>query len=157
MKIHDSLNGTLLLIFALAIYWHTRDFPLMPGDQIGAALFPRIIAVGLALCGIALFIGGIRRRATQLWVEVPAWIGSPRLVAGFALVVAGLFASCLFLDQLGFLICAPLLLAALMWVLRVRLWTIPLLAIGASLLIHTIFYKGLGVPLPWGLLASVAW
>jgi putative tricarboxylic transport membrane protein len=157
MKIHDSFSGALLLVFALAVYWHTRDFPVMPGDQIGPALFPRIIAIGLAICGIALIIGGIRRRATESWAEVPDWVGSPRLIAGFAIVVAGLLVSYLFFEQLGFLICASLLLAALMWVFQVRRWMVPLLAIGISLLIHTIFYKGLGVPLPWGLLASWAW
>lgn len=157
MKIHDSLNGALLLVFAIAVYWHTLDFPVMPGDQIGPALFPRIIAAGLAISGIALIIGGIRRRATEAWVEVPDWIRSPRLVAGFAIVVAGLLVSYLFFEQLGFLVCAPLLLAALMGVFQVRPWKIPLLAIGISLLIHAIFYKGLGVPLPWGLLAPWAW
>ena len=44
-----------------------------------------------------------------------------------------------------------------MWVFSGAAWTIPLLAIGVSLLIHLIFYKGLGVPLPWGLLQSWAW
>jgi hypothetical protein len=39
----------------------------------------------------------------------------------------------------------------------VRSWLIPFVAIGVSLLIHSIFYKGLGVPLPWGLLAPWAW
>jgi len=157
MKIHDSLNGALLLLFAMAVYWHTRAFPEMPGDQIGPALFPRIIAVGMGICGFFLILGGIRRRATERWMEMPDWVRSPRLVAGFAIVVAGLIVPYLFLEQLGFLVCAPLLLAMLLWVLRVRPWAIPPLAIGITLLIHTIFYKGLGVPLPWGLLASWAW
>ena len=30
-------------------------------------------------------------------------------------------------------------------------------AIGGTLLIHTIFYKGLRVPLPWGWLTPFAW
>jgi putative tricarboxylic transport membrane protein len=157
MKIHDSIAGTLLLAFAMALYWHTGHFPEMPGDQIGPALFPRIIAIGFGICGLALIVGGIRRRASEQWVEIPDWIGSPRQLAGFALVTGGLLGCFLFLEKLGFLVCAPLLIAALLLVLRLRLWTVPLLAIGVPLLIHTIFYKALGVPLPWGLLEPWAW
>jgi putative tricarboxylic transport membrane protein len=42
-------------------------------------------------------------------------------------------------------------------VLRVRAALIPIVAIAVSLLIHFIFYKGLRVPLPWGLLQAWAW
>ena len=157
MKIHDSLNGALLLLFSIALYWHTGGFPAIAGDQIGPALFPRIVAAGMAVCGVALILGGVLRAKREALAELPDWVRSPRQIAGFALVTGGLLAFYLFLDQAGFLICAPLLLAALLFVLHVRLWAIPLLAIGISLLIHAIFYKGLGVPLPWGLLVSWAW
>lgn len=157
MKIHDSLSGALLLVFSIALYWHTRSFPTIPGDQIGPALFPRIIAIGMALSGVVMIAGGVLRSKGEAWAEVPDWIRSPRQVAGFALVVGGLVVFHFFLDRIGFLICAPLLLTALLFVLRVRLWAIPLVAAGVSLLIHAIFYKGLGVPLPWGVLQSWAW
>lgn len=157
MKIHDSLIGALLLVFAAALYWHTRSFPAISGDPVGPALFPRIIAAGMAACGAILIATGLVRDKGAAWVGVPDWFRAPRQIAGFAIVVGGLLAFCFFLDRLGFLVCAPLLLAALLFVLRVRPWAIPLVAIGVSLLIHAIFYKGLGVPLPWGLLAPWAW
>ena len=157
MKIHDSLSGALLILFAAVLYWHTRGFPEIAGDPVGPAVFPRIIAAGMALCGAALMAGGLLGRAPQRWAAVPEWFGSPRMVAGFLLVVLGLLAGFLFLDQLGFLVLAPALLAALMLVLRIRRWTIVPVAIVVSLVIHSIFYKGLGVPLPWGLLAPWAW
>jgi len=69
----------------------------------------------------------------------------------------GLLAYCLLVETLGFFVCAPLLLGTLLAVLQVRAWTVPVIAIGVSVLIHFIFYKGLGVPLPWGLLQSWAW
>ena len=41
--------------------------------------------------------------------------------------------------------------------LGVRLkWVLPL-SIVVSLVVHTIFYKALRVPLPWGLLMPIQW
>lgn len=157
MKIHDSLGGALLLAFAAAVYWHTLGFPEIPGDPVGPALFPRVTAVGMGLCGLILIGRGVLAGGAKAWIEVPEWIRMPGLVAAFLLVVLGLLLSYFFLDQLGFLVVAPVLLAALMLVLQVRPALAIPVAIGASLLIHTIFYKGLGVPLPWGLLQAWAW
>jgi putative tricarboxylic transport membrane protein len=157
MKIHDSLTGALLFAFAAAVYWHTLGFPDIPGDPVGPSLFPRVIAIGMALCAIVLIVRGLVSPGPRAWAAVPDWIGMPRLVVAFLLVVLGLLAAYLFLDKLGFLVLAPLLLVALMLVLQVRVVVAIPVAIGASLLIHTIFYKGLGVPLPWGLLEAWAW
>ena len=54
-------------------------------------------------------------------------------------------------EKIGFLICGSLILAALFWTLRVRAALIAPIAITTTLVIHLIFYKGLRVPLPWGL------
>ena len=157
MKIHDSLSGLLLVLLAGSIYWVTGGFPVLAGDPVGPALFPRLIAAGLALCGLAMFVTGLVKNRTEPWVEVPEWLHKPRQLAGFVAVVGGLIAYHLVVDRLGFLICAPLLLGVLLRILNVS-WrvTVPV-AIGVSLLIHTIFYKGLGVPLPWGLLQPWSW
>jgi putative tricarboxylic transport membrane protein len=157
MKIHDSLNGALLLAFAIAVYWHTQGFPEIPGDPVGPALFPRVISIGMALCAVVLIVRGWLSAGPRSWAEIPDWIRMPRLVVAFLLVVLGLLAAYLFLDRIGFLVLAPSLLAALMVVLQIRVAVAIPVAIGASLLIHTIFYKGLGVPLPWGLLEAWAW
>lgn len=157
MKIHDSLTGVLLLVFAAVLYWHTRSFPEIAGDPVGPALFPRIVAVGMALCGLALIVIGLARDKGTAWVERPDWMRAPRQFAGFAVVVIGLLAFYLFLDRIGFLAGAAVLFAVLLFTLRVRAWAIPVVAIGVTLLIHTVFYKGLGVPLPWGVLEPWAW
>ena len=157
MKFNDSLVGAGLIVFAAAILWNAWGFPSMPGDQVGPALFPQLIAAGLAICGAIFVIQAARRKAGTPWIELPDWISARRQVAGFAVVTLGLLAYCLLVEALGFFICAPLLLGALLAVLRVRVWAVPVIAIGVSVLIHFIFYKGLGVPLPWGLLQSWAW
>lgn len=157
MKFNDSINGVLLLALAIAVYWHTGGFPEIPGDPVGPALFPRVIAIGMGLCGIALFARGLLARGAREWIETPEWIRRPGLVAGFLLVVLGLLTAFFFLDRIGFLVLAPVLLLALTLVLNIRPVVAILVAIVAPLLIHTIFYKGLGVPLPWGVLEAWAW
>ncbi|HEV8262732.1 MAG TPA: tripartite tricarboxylate transporter TctB family protein [Burkholderiales bacterium] len=157
MKFNDAITGTAVLLFAILVFAAARSFPSISADQIGPALFPQIIATGLTFCGLVLVATGLRRRKAEPWIEIPAWLHVPRQTAGFAIVTGGLLAFCVYLERLGFLVCAPLLLAVLLLMLRVRKWVVPLLAIGISLLIHAIFYKGLGVPLPWGLLTSWAW
>jgi putative tricarboxylic transport membrane protein len=60
-------------------------------------------------------------------------------------------------DRLGFIVTGVIYLAALMWVLRVRLSRALPIAVVMTLLIHYAFYKLLKVPLPWGVLQSIAW
>jgi putative tricarboxylic transport membrane protein len=157
MKFNDSLIGSGLIAFAGAILWNAWGFPSMPGDQVGPALFPQLIAAGLAVCGVIFVIQAARRSAAAPWVELPDWFRARRQVAGFAVVTLGILAYCLLVETLGYFVCAPLLLGVLLAVLRVRAWAVPVIAIGVPVLIHFIFYKGLGVPLPWGLLQAWAW
>lgn len=157
MKLNDSLTGAGLIVLASAMFWTALRFPSMPGDPVGPALFPQMIATGFATCGLVMLFQSLRRGEIVPAIALPDWIRTPRLVTGFALVASGLLAYCLFVERLGFFICAPILLGALLVVLRVRAWAVPLIALGVSLLIHSIFYRGLGVPLPWGLLQDWAW
>ncbi|MBK9675480.1 MAG: hypothetical protein IPO82_09700, partial [Betaproteobacteria bacterium] len=61
----------------------------------------------------------------------------------------------LWADALGFLLLAPLVLAAWLWALGLRPLPAAALAIVASLVIWFAFYKLLRVPLPWGVLGVV--
>ena len=89
MKFNDSLVGTGLIVFAAAILWNAWGFPSMPGDQVGPALFPQLIAAGLAICGAIFVIQAARRKAGTPWIELPDWIRARRQVAGFAVVTLG--------------------------------------------------------------------
>jgi putative tricarboxylic transport membrane protein len=58
---------------------------------------------------------------------------------------------------LGFLPAAFLILMALFLVFKVQPWLAVLVAIAATLLVHFVFYTIMSVPLPWGILETVAW
>lgn len=155
MRVHDSLMGAVLLLLSLAVLWHIQSFPPAAGQQFGPALFPGLIAGGLALASLLLAWQGWRTGGPLLARN--AGMRSPRHLLAFATVLGGMVFYILAVDALGFLICAFAVLLATQAALGVR----PTMAVGvalvATLVIHTCFYKLLRVPLPWGWLQPLAW
>jgi putative tricarboxylic transport membrane protein len=157
MKLNDAIFGLLLTVFGAAILFAIRNFPSIPGQKVGPALFPGLIATGLCIGGVLLMVQGWRRRSVVPWISLQDWVRSPRHVLGLVLLVASVVFYMLASQMLGFLICAPLILTALFYVLRVPLGRAIFVAVVASLVIHFAFYKLLRVPLPWGVLVHYAW
>lgn len=160
MKLHDALWGALLVIFAGALFVHVQGFPAMPGQRVGPSALPGALAVGLFVCGAILLVRGLRARSragAARWVELPEWFASAPQVLGMAVLVAVNLLYVFAVDRLGFIVTGVIYLAALMWVLRVRLVRALPIAVVMTLLIHYAFYKLLKVPLPWGVLQSIAW
>ncbi len=154
MKINDAVMGGLLLILAAAIGIYVSGFPGMPGQRYGAALFPGMIAAGLAACGALLLARGVREQAPAF--EFAPWTRSVPLAANFALFCGALLFYVFAVETLGFMVTGTLLLLALFLKLGVR--PLPALAVAplAVLVIHLLFYKLLKVPLPWGVLGFMA-
>jgi putative tricarboxylic transport membrane protein len=161
MKIHDALWGALFVLLGAAILWHVQGFPRIPGQNVGPALFPGVLAVAMLVCGAILFVGGMKARraggAATRWAAAPEWLRSRRHVVAFVVLVASNVFYLVVVDRLGFLLTAFVYLAALMWELRVRLAVTLPVAFIMALAIHYAFYKLLRVPLPWGVLQGIAW
>jgi len=157
MRLNDAVFGVLLLLFSAAMIAYTRTFPATLGQRFGPDLFPVLIGIGLAACGLGLVVRGVAGRREQPLVQLGEWARDRRNVANFALVLASLLFYILASDALGFI---PTALAVLVLLLvRFGVGLLPALGIGAAatLVIHTIFARFLLVPLPWGLLEPVAW
>ena len=150
MKLNDTVWGGLLLALSLAILWNIRNFPQIPGQSIGPAAFPGLLAVALAGCAIALIVRGLRADHARL--VFGDWIRSPHHVGNFLLTVAVLLFYIFAADTLGFLITAALILLAMFLKLGVRVKVAVPVAIATVFFIHVIFYKLLRVTLPWGVL-----
>lgn len=156
MKINDAVFGALFLLLGVVVLVHVQGFPKIPGQPVGPALFPGLVAAGLAVCGILLIVSGIRRRAEQPWYETAEWMRSGRHFIAFAAIVGGVVAYVLLAAYVGFLLVAPVLLWIWFSVLGVRPLRAIVVAVVASLVIWYAFYKLLRVPLPWGLLTGSA-
>ena len=156
MKINDAIFGAVFLLFGVVVLVHVQGFSKIPGQQVGPALVPGLVAAALAVCGVLLIINGIRRRGTQPWTETADWMRSGRHLIAFAAIVFGVAAYVFLADAVGFLIVAPLLLILWLKVLGVRTGMAVIVAVVATLLIWYAFYKLLRVPLPWGVLTKMA-
>jgi putative tricarboxylic transport membrane protein len=157
MKLNDAVFGLLLMLLGGAVLFAIQGYPKIPGQPVGPALFPGLIAAGLCITGVLLVARGIRSRAGQPWLAWDDWVRSPRHIAALAVLLASIVFYILAADLLGFLVVAPLILLALFLVLRVRPWHAVGIAIVATLVVHFAFYKLLRVPLPWGVLKGWAW
>ena len=157
MKFNDAVFGLILLALGVLVLAVVRSYPPIPGQQVGPALFPGLIAVGLCIGGAMLLAKGWRERQAVAWVRLGDWTASPRHMLAAALVVGAVLFYIFASEWLGFLPTAAISLLALMLAMRVPPGRAVLVALIATLLIHAAFYKLLRVPLPWGLLTPIAW
>jgi putative tricarboxylic transport membrane protein len=158
MKFDDILIGIVLGVFSVIVFAVARTFPVIPGQQFGASLFPTLISVGLFICAVLLVLQGMRARvAGAPRASWPAWLREPISVLRFLMVPASLVFYFEAGDWLGFLPCAFLLLVVLFRLFGVRWRTALIVALATALIIHFMFYTVLQVPLPWGLLEPIAW
>jgi putative tricarboxylic transport membrane protein len=153
VRINDAVIGAVLMLFALAMIWHTRTFPAMPGQDYGPAVFPVLIGIGFLITGLILIVSGIRRRRTEPWFTGGEWLRSRRHVLGFLTVIGGLVAYILVSDWLGFIPTALLLLFGWLVLFRGGKPVSSLvIALAVTLVVHYAFSQLLLVPLPLGLL-----
>lgn len=161
MKLNDAVLGAVLLLLAAAVLVHVQSFGTIPGQRYGPALFPGLVAVGLAACGALLVVKGLAARVhgreRSHWVAFEPWTRSRRHVIAFATTLGVTVFYVLLAERLGFVVTGVVYLAALFLVYGVRPAWIPPLAVLLTLVVHTAFYKLLKVPLPWGLLQRYAW
>jgi putative tricarboxylic transport membrane protein len=157
MKLNDAILGALLAALGALVLLAIRAYPNIPGQPVGPALFPGLIAAGLCVCGAILVGKGWMDRANQPWVVWEDWVRSPRHVVSLVVLLGSILFYILAADALGFLPTAFLVLVALFLVLDVPPRRAVLIAVIAALVVHFAFYKLLRVPLPWGVLKGVAW
>jgi len=161
MKLDDAVWGVLLIALGAAVLIHVQSFGTIPGQQFGPAIFPGLVAVGLAICGVLLIASGRAARAraggSAPWVALAPWLRSQPHMVAFALTIGVNVFYILAVDRLGFIPTGILYLGVLFAAFGVRrAWILPI-AVVVTLVIHTSFYKLLKVPLPWGIMQRFVW
>jgi putative tricarboxylic transport membrane protein len=156
MRANDAISGLLLILLSAAMLVMAMSFPEFPGQKYGPALFPRIMAAGMIVCGALLIRKGLAARGDGTpWVAVAPWVYEPWRLGGFVLMLALLLIYILVSETVGFIPIALVFLGALFLWLGVKPLTAAITAIAATLIIHWFFATLLRVPLPRGWLNSV--
>jgi len=152
LKLNDAVFGALFLALSLLVLWTVQSYPKIPGQNVGPAAFPGVAAAVLALCSLLLIVQGVRARGTSPWFQRGEWTSRPPQLIAFAVTVLGLLLYVVASERIGFIVTGAVMLVSLMLALRVRPVTAVIVSLVSTVLIHVAFYKGLRVPLPWGLL-----
>ncbi len=156
MRANDILSGLALIVLSLAMMTLTLTFPDFSGQRFGPSLFPRILGVGLILCGAAIVRNGLAaRRAGAPWLELAPWTRDPWRVTSFLGTLALLLVYILASEAIGFIPIALVFLLSLFVWLGVRLVPAVLTAVVATIGIHWFFSTMLRVPLPRGWLNTI--
>jgi putative tricarboxylic transport membrane protein len=157
MKINDILAGVLFLALAIGLAAGAWGLPNPSAQPFGPGAFPILISVLLGICSVFLLASSIRDAHRGPLVALADWTRSGPHMLRFLLVPAVVAFYVLFVDILGFLIAAFLILLVLFRAGGVATARSTVLAAGIALLVHTVFYVGLKVQLPWGLLEPIRW
>lgn len=140
----NLIAGILLAGLGVWIWVYTETFPNLQEGYPGPALFPRVIAAGLALAGLG-FIGSSLRRVGEIRqaLQQPAWMGVARLALGVGLVALYPVMQ----SWLGFIPTVSLLCFVVAVALKVRWYVAAITAVLGTLLLYGLFTGVLGVPL----------
>ena len=157
MKINDVVSGAAIAALGVSILIHVQAFPAMPGQKVGPAMFPGLLAVGLLICAAGVIWRGRNTIGSEGWLVWPEWLRERRIAVGFFLIPLVLVVYAAVSEKLGFIPTGIAFLFSLCWVFGVRPLTAFAVAVAGTLVIHTIFYKLLKVPLPWGILSGFVW
>jgi putative tricarboxylic transport membrane protein len=155
MKVSDLAAGLAFVCFGLALAGYGFSLPPMPGQRYGAGLFPFLLGLCLAGCGLSLAWSG--RRGGVPLVQLAAWSRDRAIVANLALTLALIVVYVLFSDEIGFVPLSIAMLMVLFWRLHVPPRRGLVIALAATLTIQYGFGNLLRVPLPRGLLGAVPW
>lgn len=157
MKVNDAFWGALCMALGASVLWAVRDYPNIPGQPVGPALFPGLIAIGLCVAGAILLFQGWRKRTESPWVVWEGWVHAPRQRRALVVLLGSVVFYIAVSEALGFLLTSVCMMLALFRALQVPWPKSVFWAVVATVVVHFAFYKLLRVNLPWGVLTPFAW
>jgi len=161
MRLPDRVTGLFLVGLGAAAAYGGWQLPPVPGQPVGPNVFPLVIGLGLALCGLAIAFG-IGHSFEEEEEIIPFEGGEAPAPRGKLYGLRALLPPALLLfyvvvaDRVGFILTAAIIVFVTATALGAK-WKLALpLTVLAPIAIHLIFSKLLRVPLPIGLL-SMPW
>lgn len=129
-----------VLFFALTFYFPRQTLAMSP------RLFPRVICGGLFFLSAVLFFQALRQRKIAAHGQDEKW-GIPWQRFGVLILIA--FAYTRILEETGYLLATPPLIAGVMILFNEKRWVrVAAVSIATTLLLYILFRMVFRVPLP---------
>ncbi|MCC6889043.1 MAG: tripartite tricarboxylate transporter TctB family protein [Hyphomicrobiales bacterium] len=139
-----SLLGFGYLIWSLEYDVGTATTP-------GPGLFPRLMAMAMALCGLLLAASSLYGSGRKEQADIPSEEFSRRNLLSALLVIGSIVFYLLVIEHVGFLIASSLLVFCLAWVMGgTSLIAITFLSVVSTGLAYWLFWVVMRVPIPSG-------
>lgn len=158
MKFHDTVAGLALFALAVFIFAYAMTIPPMPGQQYGADVFPRLIAIGLGGFSLLLAWNGWRaHKPGRPWLAIADWVRDRRTLGNFLLALVAIAVYVALQEPVGFIPLAIGILFTLFVRQGVPALRSAAIAVIATIVIQYAFASLLRVPLPRGVLTDYLW
>ena len=144
MQINDRIIGLLTILGGIGVIIGTLHFRSIPGQQFGAAFFPRIVGGILILCGLIMILKAAGGALVSVGDMLKGRSGL-KVIAVLLSVIAWVYLS----PILGFIATTALLIAVLAFTAGGKPVASIATGIGMSLVLFLIFGELLRVPLPF--------
>lgn len=138
----NRISGLSLVVIAVAVWLYAGTFPILDGGHPGPSLFPRMIALFIAVSGVGLFFS----KPSQKEEDAIAYEFSgdhfrlAGLLAGTALIPV-------LYELVGLLPCIAGIVLLAGFLFKTRLWVMLVTSAGTTLAVYWIFGLLLGVPI----------
>lgn len=154
MRISDLVSGSAFALLGLYVVVAAQGFASISG-AISAGLFPTIVGGFLLFAGLVVAARSVLAGEARPVVAVESWMASPRKVCGMIAIPASIALFALLAPRLGTAATAALVMFATMLIWKQSFLRAVLAAFAFSTVLTVFFIKGLGVPLPSGLIERV--
>lgn len=142
----NLLFGVVFVLVGTWVWFETRGFPTLRDGHPGPALFPGLLAIALAACGLALVVPALWR-PDLLAAEFRSFSlpGYGLLRVAFVAFLGLLYP--LFHRQVGFVPTSAALIFGVAVMLRAKWWLAAIVTAVSTWAIYLAFTRLLGVPL----------
>jgi putative tricarboxylic transport membrane protein len=139
-RLSDRIAGAILFALAVWYWWHAGSYTVTFGDPAGPSLFPRVVAVPLALFALVLIVRPDPEPAWLRWPAAAKQIGALVVLFGYPIAIV----------PLGFPIATFLACVPLSIILGGSWLQATLASLGIALGLYFLFDGLFGLPLPAG-------
>lgn len=151
MRISDIVSGGAFALLGLYVVVTAQGFASI-GGAISAGLFPTIVGGFLLAGGLAVAARSVLAGVPWPVIAFESWMASPRKICGMIAIPASIALFPLLAPRLGTAAASALIMFGAMLVWKQGVLRSLIAAAVFSLVLTVFFTKGLGVPLPSGLI-----